>query len=143
MISPLGHVLVVDDDAGIRHLISAILARDGWSYEVADDGCDAIAKIERNHPDVILLDLMMPKVNGFEILDRLRVSKPELLRRVIVLTAASNSTLQRMTSEAEVFKLIRKPFELDELRAEVHRCAGSIHSERAAVVGREARISQP
>ena len=128
-----GHVLVVDDDSGIQRLISAVLARDGWAYEVAGDGCEAIAAIERNRPDVILLDLMMPKMNGFEIIDHLRVIAPELLRRVIVLTAASNSTLKQLTAGDEIFKLIRKPFELEELRICVRRCAG-----RAAVSQRHA-----
>jgi CheY-like chemotaxis protein len=72
--------------------------------------------------DAIVLDLMMPKVDGFEVIERLERTVPDRLRRnVIVLTAVANKELRKL-DEKRVFRIIRKPFDLDELVVAVTEC---------------------
>jgi DNA-binding response OmpR family regulator len=114
-------VIVVDDDAGLRTLFIAILERNGFTVDVAPDGRAAYDQISRNAYAVILLDLMMPDVNGFELLERLARECPSLLPRVIVMTGASRRVVQTLDTTS-IWGLIRKPFEIDELVNAVIEC---------------------
>ena len=116
-------VLVVDDDPVIRTLILALLERKGHPAEAAFDGDDAIARLRRKKYDALVLDLMLPGHNGFDVLQYLRAEKPEALQRTVVVTAASESTL-RYFDEKTVHALIRKPFDIDELAHAVDDCCG-------------------
>lgn len=104
-------VLVVDDDDGIRQLLVALLRRSGYEVESARDGIEAIEKLAVDDYTVILLDIMMPRLDGFGVLQYLRTRGPEALRSVIVLTAAD---FEQIYSEP-VHSVIRKPFELQKL----------------------------
>ena len=116
------NVLVVDDDLALRGLFKNLLSRQGFAVDAATDGRDAFDHIEQHCYSVILLDLMMPNVNGFELLDRLERESPALLSRVIVMTGASH----RATSSLDVSKvwgLIRKPFDINDLVKSTMACA--------------------
>ncbi len=115
--------LVVDDDDAIRRLISRILIREGVKVEPARDGVEAIEKIAERRFDIILLDLMMPRMNGFEVLGHLKKHHPELLRTVVVLTAVADNVLSAL--DADVFQTIRKPFDIQLLIGAVERCVRS------------------
>jgi DNA-binding response OmpR family regulator len=115
-------VIVVDDDPALRTLFMAMLARKGFAVHVASDGREAFDQIARNAYAAILLDLMMPEVNGFELLERLARDCPSLLRRVIVITGASRRVIQSLDSDV-IWGLIRKPFDIDELVDSVVACA--------------------
>src|SRR4051794_24191102 len=114
-------VIVVDDDPGIRTLFIAMLERKGFAVDVAPDGRAAYDQISRNAYSVILLDLMMPDVNGFELLERLARECPSLLPRVIVMTGASRRVIQSLDT-ASIWGMIRKPFDIDELVGAVTAC---------------------
>ena len=90
-----GSVLVVDDDETLRRLVVETLARDGRGLREAADGLDALVMIAADPPDVLVLDLMMPRLDGFGVLERL-AERPETRRLpVVVLTARSLSDHER------------------------------------------------
>jgi CheY-like chemotaxis protein len=82
-----GHLLVVEDDADMQELWLRNLTKDGYSVETATNGRDALEKVAAKRPAAILLDLMMPEMDGFEFLARLRSTKDGAAIPVIVVTA--------------------------------------------------------
>jgi len=115
-------VLVVDDDQALRGLFTTLLSRRGFSVDCVPDGQEAWEQLSRNPYSVILLDLMMPGVNGFELLERLRRDSPSLLSRIIILTGASQRSLESLDT-SRVWGLIRKPFDIDNLVSSTLECA--------------------
>ena len=115
-------VLVVDDDKAIRSLVATVLSKRGYSIEIARNGEEALAAIADCKFEVIILDLMMPKVDGFEVIEHLARTTPETLTKcVIVLTAVASRELRKLDS-SRVFRVIRKPFDLEELVSAVTEC---------------------
>ena len=102
-------VLIVDDDAPIRKLLTVVLHRRGIASDCAVDGVEGWAKLERCHYALILLDLMMPRMSGYEVLEKLSALPAGLRPPVVVLTAGAKPTLRPDL----VLTLIRKPFDLD------------------------------
>lgn len=117
--------LIVDDDEAIRVMLAAIVRQQGFTVDTARDGEEAIAKLENDsNYNVILLDLMMPRVNGYDVLRHVASTRPELLSRIIIATAVPEREIRRQISEP-VFKVHLKPFELPRLLADVQLCAAS------------------
>jgi DNA-binding response OmpR family regulator len=116
-------VLIVDDDDGIQALMKALLLRREVQVDSAADGDIALRKIRERSYDSIVLDLMLPKINGFEIVRELKSRSPELLKRTIVVTAASNLTLRDFADSKLVRRVMRKPFDINEFIDEVLACA--------------------
>ncbi|HSP33004.1 MAG TPA: response regulator [Thermoanaerobaculia bacterium] len=114
--------LVIDDDPGLQGLFTTLLGRDGFSVDCAPDGRQAFEYLKRAPYSVILLDLMMPDVNGFELLDRLERDNPSLMRRVIVMTGASHKVVEGF-DEKRVWAFIRKPFDINDLMKSAKDCA--------------------
>ena len=110
-------ILIVDDDVAIQRLITTVLRHEDCSCEIAGDGAQAIRAIATEEPDVVLLDLMLPVLNGFQVLETLRSSYPHLLRKTIVISAASTKVLLEIQPyEAELAAVIRKPFDIAQLK---------------------------
>jgi len=118
------NVLLVEDDGGIRDLISTVLTRVGIQHDTAVDGRSAIQRLRTKSYSALLLDLMLPDWNGFEVMRELRAISPAMLRRTIVITAASESTLRDFDPK-QVFAVLRKPFDLDELLRTLEQCAST------------------
>lgn len=117
-------VLLVDDNEATCTLVTAILHRD-FNVEVANDGVEALDRLKTGNYAAVLLDLRMPEIDGFGVLDFLESDRPEILRRTIVLSAAlSKHELERVKQFA-VCDVISKPFDVDTLLAAVKSCAGS------------------
>ena len=110
-------VLVVDDEAMLADLLSQALRHEGWETATAKDGLDALAKATSFHPDVVILDVQMPRMDGLETLERLRARDPEL--PVLFLTArdAVADRVQGLRAGADDY--VTKPFDLDEVAARV------------------------
>ena len=109
----MAKVLVAEDDVGIRTLVGSVLRRAGHSVEFAADGNETIERLSTSDYDAILLDLMMPSASGFEVLAWMHRAKPGVAKRsVIVLTALAEKDLANLT-EARVFAVIRKPFDIN------------------------------
>ena len=116
-------VLVVDDDAGIRILVSRMLTRSGFIVDSANDGAEAIEKLLQHDYDVITLDLMMPRIDGFAVIKYLTEHRPEQLGRVIIMTAFGATARTKVCPP--VTRFIEKPFDVDELIAEAEACGAA------------------
>lgn len=118
-----GTLLVVEDDAGIRALLAAVAHRAGFHCNTVDSGETALAVLANSHPDVILLDLFMPDVNGFDVLRHLGQNAPHLLKHVIVITAAAARELNDFEELSRVWCVRRKPLDITDLVTEMLSCA--------------------
>src|SRR5512142_3348477 len=87
-------ILVVEDDAAIRRLVRMVLERIGYIVECASDGIEAVLKMGVNDYDVIILDLMMPNLDGFAFMTTLAQNDPDRLRRIIITSAASPAVIR-------------------------------------------------
>lgn len=113
-------VLVVDDDDAIRLMVERVLVREQYHVECARDGHEAIEKLSRNDYGTILLDLMMPRVDGLGVLRFLQETKPAAAP-VIVMTA--NCTVAAEAVKVPpVVKVLAKPFDIRQLVNEVRAC---------------------
>ena len=117
-------LLVVDDDPGVSSLLTAVFTRLGYTVESVSDGEAAVQRMRTAPCDAVLLDLMLPKRNGFEVLREVKSFNAALLPRIIVVTAASSVTLRDFDGR-EIFGLFRKPFDLQELVEAVAAAAQS------------------
>lgn len=120
---PVPRVLIVDDDDGIQALMKALLERREVDVDSASDGDVALRKLREKNYDTIVLDLMLPKMNGFEVVRALKSSAPSLLKRTIVVTAVSNLTLRDFNDSELVRRVLRKPFDINDFIDEVLACA--------------------
>ena len=113
-------ILLVDDDYEIVEAMRAALEAKGHSVMVARDGNQGLAMAEREDPDLMILDMMMPKRSGFLVLEKLRRSRPVPLR-VIMVTANEGSRHKAYAEMLGVDDYIRKPFAMDRLLESVER----------------------
>jgi len=104
---------VVDDEPAIRALVARIAQRAGFDVEVARDGAEAIAKLDATRFGVVILDLMMPNVDGYGVIDHVRSSGGQH-PAIILVSAADNAAVRRVDGEI-VHSVIRKPFDIDVL----------------------------
>lgn len=117
-------VLVVEDEDNIAIALDYLITRDGYAYDRIASGGVALDHIRRTHPHLVLLDVMLPDVSGYEICQGVRLD-PELEDVKILMMTARGSSIERkkgLALGADGF--IAKPFDLGELRAEVRRLLG-------------------
>jgi CheY-like chemotaxis protein len=107
-------VLVVDDDTATRILLETLLTRAGLIVETASDGEEAVAAIDRCDFDAIVMDLFMPRLNGTDLLQRIALEHEELLRRVIVLSAAPEAALLSARQRFPIWSAMRKPADISD-----------------------------
>lgn len=105
---------MVDDEPAIRALVAKIVQRAGYPVDVACDGAEAHARIDAHDYAVVVLDLMMPHMNGFEFVEALRTRRGPR-PAVIVITAAEEMSLVRQLDPQVVHSIIRKPFDINVL----------------------------
>ncbi len=113
-------VLLVDDDNEIVESVRFALEANGYEVLVARDGNQGLAMAEREDPDLVVLDMMMPKRSGFLVLEKLRRTRPVPLR-VIMITANEGSRHKAYAEMLGVDDYIRKPFAMDRLMDSVKR----------------------
>lgn len=123
-------ILVVDDEHAITRLLRATLESDGFAVIVADRGEEALALINQERPDLVVLDVMMPGIDGFETLRRIRSGSQASVTPVILLTAKT-SDIEKLTGfQSGADDYVTKPFNPDELLARVHailrRASGTV-----------------
>jgi DNA-binding response OmpR family regulator len=107
-------ILIVDDDTEIIESLTAILESRGYTVMVARDGSAGLALAEENRPDLMILDMMMPKKSGFMVLEKLRTN-PDGLIPTIMMTANEGSRHRAYAEMLGVKDYLRKPFALDRL----------------------------
>ena len=117
-------VLVADDDDDILGLVAFRLERAGYTVLTASDGETALRLAVEELPDLALLDVMMPKLDGYEVTRRLRASEPTRTLPVILLTARVQESDIRIGLDAGADDYVRKPFSSQELRARVDAALG-------------------
>jgi DNA-binding response OmpR family regulator len=116
-------VLVVDDDDVIRQLICLNLELEGFEVYQAADGVDALTKVREVNPAVVTLDIMMPKLDGWDAAARLRSDPATSHVRVVLLSARAQEADLKRGSRLGVDFYLTKPFDPDELVAVVRRLA--------------------
>ena len=113
-------ILLVDDDAEIIESLRLALEAHGYTVLVARDGNQGLALSERENPDLVILDMMMPKRSGFLVLEKLRRTRPVPVR-VIMITANEGSRHKAYAEMLGVDDYLRKPFAMDKLVETVQR----------------------
>jgi DNA-binding response OmpR family regulator len=116
-------VLLVDDDAEIVESLRLALEANGYEVLVARDGNQGLALTERENPDLVILDMMMPKRSGFLVLERLRRTQ-ENSPPVIMITANEGNRHKAYAEMLGVDEYLRKPFPMDKLLESVKRLVG-------------------
>jgi DNA-binding NtrC family response regulator len=111
--TPLARVLVIDDDADTRDVLGVFLVHLGYTPALAAGGREGLELAVAELPDVVVLDVMMPDVNGLDVLARLRTLQPAL--PVIMTTASSDPEVARTALRLGAFRYLRKPVDLDGL----------------------------
>ncbi len=112
-------ILIVDDDPGARNILETLLIRDGYKLVFSESGQETLALLETLRPDVILLDIMMPGLDGFEVCRRIRQT-PKIAEVPIIMVTALDDIEARVEGlEAGADDFTTKPFDRVELRARV------------------------
>jgi DNA-binding response OmpR family regulator len=110
-VTPKYHALIVEDDPAIRRLVSKLLSRHSISIDAVGNGRAAIDRLRERHYDVVVLDLMVPEINGFEVIEFVKSSSMRV--PVAVVSAVSHQALTKL--DLDIVKVvIGKPFDVDE-----------------------------
>ncbi len=113
------HVLLIEDEPNIIEAISFILSRDGWNVDTHSNGHDAVGVVHDKAPDMIILDVMLPGKNGFEILRELRAAPQTADLPVLMLTARGQLKDREMAEKYGASQFMTKPFSNAEVLAAV------------------------
>jgi signal transduction histidine kinase len=133
-----GRILVVDDQAANLRVVGMLLTRQGYEVTTASSGEEALARYAEELPDLILLDMMMPGMDGFEVMQALRESDVPLRAPVVFVTAAHDRDLLLRAFESGVVDYVTKPFLPEELLARVNAHIGlKLTRDRLERVARE------
>jgi len=112
--SPQKRVLIIDDDEGLIEPLQMAIEAAGYEVLTANDGTEGVIKIERDAPDLVLLDLVMPRRSGLAVLDSI-VENKQLAPRIIMVTGSSESKYRELALNRGVDRFIPKPYQIEEL----------------------------
>ena len=112
-------ILVADDDASIRSLLKQLLSDEGYSVVEATTGTEVVEKVKDTNPDLVIMDVRMPELDGIEALSKLKVMSPKTSVLIMTAFGSSNNAIRAM--ELGAFDYITKPFELDKISHTVKR----------------------
>ena len=120
-------ILVVEDDNSLSVLLRLIMKvqQDDWDVSSAATGLEALSQVEKLKPDLILLDIMMPEMDGLEVARRLHSDERYQNPKIVILSALSDPDTQRKAQEAGVLEYWTKPISPDELRDGILRVLGA------------------
>ncbi|WNS75302.1 response regulator [Bacillus sp. DTU_2020_1000418_1_SI_GHA_SEK_038] len=114
-----GKILIVDDQFGIRILLNEVLQKEGYDTYQAANGIQALDIVSKHSPDLVLLDMKIPGMDGIEILKRMRVIDKEI--RVIIMTAYGELDMIQEARDLGALTHFAKPFDIDDIRAAVKK----------------------
>jgi CheY-like chemotaxis protein len=114
-------VLIVDDDPNIRRMMIAALKRERYSFFEAANGAEALDIMRREHPNVVVLDLMMPILSGWDVLKE-RSNDPDLLSIPIIIVSANRGPELATAIDKGICAFLPKPFDIGALSALVRSC---------------------
>src|SRR5512143_554357 len=120
-------ILVVEDDNSLSVLLRLIMKvqQEDWDVSSAATGVEALSQVEKFKPDLILLDIMMPEMDGLEVARRLRSDERHKDQKIVILSALNDPETQRKAKEAGVLEYWSKPISPDELRDGMLRVLGT------------------
>lgn len=113
-------ILIVDDEKEYCQVVGDLLARDGFEVSMAYDAGDALFRLKAARPDLILMDIMMPEIDGLSLIGRLRLTAEWADIPIIVISAKSRPTDRMAAIGAGANGFLPKPFTADMLRAAIH-----------------------
>ncbi|MBI5610192.1 MAG: sigma-54-dependent Fis family transcriptional regulator [Deltaproteobacteria bacterium] len=116
----MARLLIVDDELSLREFLTIFLRKEGHEVEVASNGQRALEQLQQGHFDLVLTDLRMPRMGGFELLDAIKAS--DWNTQVIVMTAFSSTETALDAMRRGAYDYIVKPFKLDEVRLIIQKC---------------------
>ena len=114
-----GTILIVDDDQSSLRLLAKILTSQGYQVRPADSGELALTAVAAQTPELILLDIFMPGIDGFEVLRKVRAAKPDV--RIIILTGHGTDATEEEAKKLGAFHYHKKPIDIDELLSTVKK----------------------
>jgi len=114
----MSYVLVVEDDPELRDVVAMVLEDSGYTVETANNGAEALAKIDQSPPALVVTDLRMPVMDGWELVQACR-QRPDCRHLPVVVMSAAHRAPAAQTLQAQAF--VPKPFEIDELLSTVER----------------------
>jgi CheY-like chemotaxis protein len=116
-------ILAVDDTTASLYLLKTALEEEGYDVETASNGYLALTKIEASPPSIVLLDVIMPSINGIEITRRIRQNPLSVNIPILIVSGSDESDItEALNAGANDF--IRKPFQVDELLAKIQKLCG-------------------
>jgi two-component system, OmpR family, alkaline phosphatase synthesis response regulator PhoP len=118
-------VLVCDDEPYIVESVSYVVRKAGFEVETAEDGEEALASAKRTHPDLIFLDIMMPKMSGYEVCRRLKEDPATRGAYIVMLTARGQEEDERRALDMGADEFMTKPFSPRKMRAKLHEVLGN------------------
>jgi CheY-like chemotaxis protein len=118
-------VLVADDDQAIRQLVCTLVKREGLDVDCVSDGAEAIEKLRQHDYAVVLVDLMMPRVDGFGVIEFMKKHPGDAKPVVLVITAYADQTFKAVDPNV-VTGVLRKPFEIANLGNVVRMCVAGL-----------------
>jgi two-component system phosphate regulon response regulator PhoB len=118
-------VLVVEDEDNIATALEYLMTREGYAHDRVASGAEALARIRTTRPDLVLLDVMLPEVSGYDICDGVRRDPALAAVKILMMTARGSASERRRGLALGADGFITKPFELNALRAEVRRLLGA------------------
>ncbi len=133
-------ILIVDDEEVIRNSISLYLRREGYQVEVCATGEEGLRQIEEVHPDLMLLDLKLPTLGGFEVLKRVKEIKDDLIVIMITAYGSIESAVQAM--KAGAYDYITKPLDLDELDVIIKKGLETVRLKKEVSLLRKERLER-
>lgn len=119
-------ILIVDDDKEILETLQSRLSREGYEVVTALDGEEALLKVKQDDPDIIILDLLLPKLNGFEVLKEIRQKYEDKWRPVIIISAQAELDSLRKGYALEADHYLTKPVTMEKVLQGVETLASLI-----------------
>lgn len=114
-------VLIVEDEDNIATALEYVVKREGYGHARIADGADVMDFIRRQHPEVVLLDIMLPSVSGYEICQEIRLDPSLTDVKVLMMTARGSALEKRKAMALGADGFVTKPFDLGTLRGEIKR----------------------
>jgi DNA-binding response OmpR family regulator len=118
----MAHILIVEDDAHSAKLLNVRLAHLGHTITVAQDGVQAFACIQAQAPDLILLDVMLPRISGFQVLEQLKLNRTTNRIPVLMLTVRTDAQSIRTGMEGGADAYLSKPIDFPDLFERIETC---------------------
>ena len=122
-------ILIVDDDPQIRKLLASVAKRAGFDVDTAKDGFDALEMIDQKHYAIAIVDLMMPRISGYQLVQEISTRSPRPV--VLVATAMTNGDVAQL-DDSMVRRVIRKPFDIESVAQALVETAEHIAAQQEA-----------